>query len=81
MTYHGGVEDGKSYSGARILRIIRDATLTPQDKLDEIEQYCLQIVDDDTRRWALSGVPSAQVLPKLEPFDYIEEYHEMTNNE
>lgn len=64
MTYHGGIEDGKSMTGARILRIIRDSTLTPQDKLDEIEQYCLQIVDDDTRRWALSGQPIAQVMPK-----------------
>lgn len=40
MTYHGGVEDGMSAAGAKILLILHDLSLPDEDKLDMIEQYC-----------------------------------------
>jgi hypothetical protein len=50
MTYRGGVEDGKSYIAAQILRLINRSDLTKDDKLEDIARACRLVLKDPTRR-------------------------------
>lgn len=61
MTYHGGVEDGKSYMAAQILRICNDRD-TDANKLEDIARACRLVVKDPTRK-AIPGFVETKTDP------------------